>query len=212
MWTIPEECVERFHSLCDTLIDANRLAPHAADRASHSYQDLLRSKDFSNRAKDYMRLPAEERRLDSFFKDELAEHNDCAELYRIIKSVLIMSHGNSEVERGFSVNKSLLQDNQHERSLISQRLVHQAIPKTGKKFLEMDIDKQMMIDVRFSKQKYMAYLEDKRNEKTEEEKAADLKKRKNSEIKSLFAKKKKMSEDHNDALKKLEYQIEQLRK
>ena len=62
--------------------------------------------------------------------------------------VLILSHGNAEVERGFSVNKLGLKDNMHERSLVSQRIVHQAIPKDGKRYLNIDINKQIIADVR----------------------------------------------------------------
>ena len=51
---------------------------------------------------------------------------ECADLYRVVKISLVLSHGNAEAERGFSVNKQILQDNMMERSLIAQRLLHQA--------------------------------------------------------------------------------------
>ena len=50
-----------------------------------------------------------------FYKNELAENTEHKYMYRIVKMILILSHGNSEVERGFSVNKQLLKENQHER-------------------------------------------------------------------------------------------------
>ena len=56
--------------------------------------------------------------------------------------VLVLSHGNAEAERGFSVNKHILQDNMKERLMIAQRVVHQAIAKAGK-FTNINIDKQL---------------------------------------------------------------------
>ena len=44
------------------------------------------------------------------------------ELHAIVKDVLILSHGNADVEKGFSINKSLLVENLLQETLISLRL------------------------------------------------------------------------------------------
>ena len=41
-----------------------------------------------------------------------------------------LSHGQSDVERGFSVNKKILQDNLQEKSYISGRLIYDTIHST----------------------------------------------------------------------------------
>ena len=100
---------------------------------------------------------------------------ECADLYRVVKISLVLSHGNAEAERGFSVNKQILQDNMMEVSLIAQRLVHQAIPKTENKLLDIAITKQMVADVRMASSRRVAYLEAKREEQSEKQAAIELK-------------------------------------
>ena len=51
----------------------------------------------------------------------------------ICKIIFVLSHGQSDVERGFSVNKEILQDNLQEKYLISQRLIHNTIHSAEQK-------------------------------------------------------------------------------
>lgn len=45
----------------------------------------------------------------------------------MMKCLLILSHGQAAVERGYSVNKDMLVENLKERSLIALRLVQDAM-------------------------------------------------------------------------------------
>ena len=45
-------------------------------------------------------------------------------VWYVCKIVMILSHGQSSTERGFSINKELLGNNLQEKSLISQRLIY----------------------------------------------------------------------------------------
>ena len=45
--------------------------------------------------------------------------------------ILILSHGNATVERGFSINAHCLVENQHEQSLVAQRSIYDAIEHAG---------------------------------------------------------------------------------
>ena len=42
-----------------------------------------------------------------------------------------MSHGNTTVESGFSINGDMLVENLHEESLVAQRVVYDAIQSAG---------------------------------------------------------------------------------
>ena len=151
IWSDPKQCQRRFVSMCDYLIDAKRVSSSCADKANRSWVKLTSSAEFTSNAKDFAKETNKEKsRLDYFFRTELGdrvEHND---LYEIIKMILVLSHGNAEVERGFSINKNLIRDNLSEESLIAQRLVHQAIPTNDRKFLDVEIDKQMIAGVRMA--------------------------------------------------------------
>ena len=41
----------------------------------------------------------------------------------IVQTVLVLHNGQAEVERGFSINKHIMEDNMSEMSLVSRRLV-----------------------------------------------------------------------------------------
>ena len=75
------------------------------------------------------------------------------------ENILLLSHGNAEVERGFSVNKNLLQENICGKSLIARRLFHQAIRKE-RCILNIKIEHKMMIAVKLASQRCAQHLRD----------------------------------------------------
>ena len=58
-------------------------------------------------------------RVDSFLMKVLSAYQNPPELTKVIKIVLIISHGNACVESGFSVNKGILLTNMMERTVIA---------------------------------------------------------------------------------------------
>lgn len=63
-------------------------------------------------------------RLDSFWIGFCGAHKGhSTELLKVINIILCLSHGQGQVESGFSVNKSLLVGNLQEKSLVAQRIV-----------------------------------------------------------------------------------------
>ena len=53
----------------------------------------------------------------------MSRSKNFAELQFMVRQVLILSHGIARVESGFSINKSLLQENMKNASLVAQRIV-----------------------------------------------------------------------------------------
>ena len=58
-------------------------------------------------------------RLDHFYLRRLPTYS--GDLTKVVKIVLLLSHGNAEIERGFSTNKLVLEENLAEESLIAVR-------------------------------------------------------------------------------------------
>ena len=66
--------------------------------------------------------------LDHFWLNLIKKYlEDADSLFEVVKIVLILSHGNAHVERGFSVNKECIIDNLKEETLIAYRTVYDAI-------------------------------------------------------------------------------------
>ena len=68
-----------------------------------------------------------EDRLDTFLGLYLANENRFKDLWYICKLIFTLSHGQSNVERGFSVNKEILQENLKEKSLVAQRILYHTL-------------------------------------------------------------------------------------
>ena len=65
-------------------------------------------------------------RLDTFY------YNICSKikypsLWKALKNVFILSHGQADVERGFSVNKELLRENMNEKTIQAHRIVYSGV-------------------------------------------------------------------------------------
>ena len=55
----------------------------------------------------------------------------CTNLWKVVKQLCILSHGNAAPESGFSINEDLLEENLRETSLVSLRVVYDAIIDAG---------------------------------------------------------------------------------
>lgn len=75
-----------------------------------------------------------------------------------------MSHGNAFVERGFSINKEVIVENQLAKSLVAQRQVYDAIQSLGG-LDNIIIDKEMLHKARNARSLYNEALEEIRKEK-----------------------------------------------
>ena len=76
-----------------------------------------------------------EQRLDLFYADILACHDKMQDSWTMVKIILC---GNAAVEGGFSINKELLIDNMTEETIVSQRVVFDAIHAAGMVVIKVD--------------------------------------------------------------------------
>ena len=59
----------------------------------------------------FLKFNKRENRLDEFFFFDVGAMSDYLKLSKVIKMILVLFHGQGCVERGFSVNKDMLQPN-----------------------------------------------------------------------------------------------------
>eukprot|EP00731_Ephydatia_muelleri_P000477 Em0001g477a len=98
-------------------------------------------------------------RLDIFLHDKMC--TPYPKLWMAVRMALLLSHGQATIERGFSVNKEVVIENQQTKSLIARRLIKDHIIQAGG-ILQVSITKQMMISVRNARSRYSQYLADKK--------------------------------------------------
>ena len=122
-----------------------------------------------------------------------------AALFDIMKVLLVLSHGQASVERGFSVNKEIEVENLHEHSLVAQRIICDHLRAVGG-VLNVPVTKKLLAAAASSRQKYEKYLQEERDKKKT---AEEQRKRKHvlDEIEELKEKKKRMKLDIDSLVK-----------
>ena len=78
-------------------------------------------------AVDFRDFTPDSRRLDTFLGNYMQDHIQFATLWDIFKMFLTILHGQASVERGYSVNKDMLIENLHEKTVVALRTVHDSI-------------------------------------------------------------------------------------
>jgi len=154
-----------------------RITSEVADSAKFQFTALCQEAQTVYKSK--FEMFDRQQRLDTFFSDILAGNEKTKDLWTVVKIVLIISHGNASVEGGFSINKELLIENMHEETIVSQRVVFDAIGCAGMDIKNIEITPRMMSSVRQSNSLYkIACAEKKEQQKKEEDRRNEEKKRK----------------------------------
>ena len=85
-------------------------------------------------------------------------------LSQVIKCILVLFNGQSQVEQGFSVNKALMNDNMQEKTVINRRSVKDFLQTNKLKPYEVKITKDLKNAVLFAREHYRAWLEKKKRD------------------------------------------------
>ena len=62
-------------------------------------------------------------RVDTLLYETMGSKPSFSRVWDVVKVLLVLSHGQASVERGFSINKEMIVENQKEMSLVAQRLI-----------------------------------------------------------------------------------------
>ena len=119
-------------------------------------------------------------------------------LWGVVQEMLLLSHGQATVERGFSVERQVERHNLTEgESIVSQRLICDYVRSTGG-VANVEITKEFLISVKVARERYQAFLDDKRAAEQQE----GAKKRQNevAEVMASLANKKTKLESEISAL------------
>ena len=105
----PEQSSIHFRALADKLFSLKKISSDVADQAKNQCDELLDLVKYEKN-NEFCNFNSKKDRLDAFLTKYLTSDNS-KDLWHICKLVFVMSHGQSNAERGFSVNKEVLQDN-----------------------------------------------------------------------------------------------------
>ena len=80
--------------------------------------------------------------------------------WKVCSIIFVLSHGQSAVERGFSINKELLVENLQEKSLVSQRMVYDHTSSNKINIHEYELPSDLLKSCKLSNRRYNAALEE----------------------------------------------------
>ena len=113
----------------------------------------------------------------------MQDHIQFAKLWDIFKMLLTISHGQASVKRGYSVNKDMLIENLHEKTVVALRTVH---------FTKLPLTPAMKRHVMSARMRYGQYLDEQKKESLNEQ---HRKKRKGVQLSIREAERKKSKVD-----------------
>ncbi|KAJ8048247.1 hypothetical protein HOLleu_00489 [Holothuria leucospilota] len=188
------DCQIKFKRILEHFVAANRLKDDECDAIIREYGNFLEAVKASPSAYKEFDPHKDSMRIDTFLFNKMGSNDDYFRLWqRVVCKVLLLSHGQASVERGFSFNKQLEVENLQERSFISQRHVIDHIKSVGGT-LSVLVDRKLLMSAAGARQRYLAHLED---EKRKKEKETRVLKRKvaDERIKELEKKKARLEDD-----------------
>ena len=139
-------------------------------------------------AVDFRDFTPDSRRLDTFLGNYMPDHIQFAKLWDIFKMLLTISHGQASVERGYSVNKDMLIENLHEKTVVALRTVHDSISTLEDHFTKLPLTPAMKRHVMSARMRYGQYLDEQKKESLNEQ---QRKKRKGVQLSNREAERKK---------------------
>lgn len=166
----------------DYFVKKKWLSGQLADRIQNQYNIITLSEIalFDDKMKNYLNKKKVDReRLDDSWLNAIPKDNQFDDLQDYLKIILILSHGNAFAEKGFSINKGMLIENQSNESLIAQRQVFDTINYQGG-IHKIDINKKRIHAARNAHSLY----EDSLKKKNDEATAAAKKKKKTGKRKA----------------------------
>lgn len=186
-----EVCSLKFKKVLTLLLNSERILEKDVDSILQEYNLFLDNISVFG-TKRFSDFNISTDRIDTLFHEFMAG-DSYKQLFNVVKLILVLSHGQAAVERGFSVNKELEVENMKEHTLVARRVICDHINSVNG-LANVAISKPLLTSVKQSRKKYELYLEKERAQKKSSQEQA---KRKSTleEIEEIKKKKRRLDSD-----------------
>ena len=179
----PEACEILFDKILTKLISYKRITSAVADQSKSGYRKFIKT-SVKEKKSEFVNYDKTEQRLDKFYINCIPSSKEFDEMCKIFKMLLILSHGQAQVERGFSTNAKLLVENQSTESLVAQRVIHDHMVYNELQPHTLPITSKLLVHVRQARANYFTKQHERSLKKIESERDLKLK-HTNEEITSI---------------------------
>ena len=150
----------RFTRLAHNLSNKSIISDQEADKSCSEYTQLLMLPS----TKIYCKQYDASKSLDDFFYNTLNIENDYPNLFKVVTVVLVLFHGQADVERGFSESKGAERVNMSEMTLVAKRTVKNHLKTNQVTPATVVINKEMLQSVKAARKRCELYREKSKSE------------------------------------------------
>ncbi|GFR96068.1 peptidase M20 domain-containing protein 2 [Elysia marginata] len=183
-------CKTQIRAALNYLVDLGRLDSDICDTVLEEYNFFL---SLAEERKFIFDSFSANEDLSIFLHEQLQGNEDLSSLWPVVRMLLLLSHGQAQVERGFSQNKEVSSVNMKERTVIAKRAIIDHIGSVGG-LANIAITPGMMFAASSSRQAYRQYLDQQQEERKRESQKRKMEEDMNV-ISTLKAKKAKMQKE-----------------
>ena len=121
-----DKCKERLNSILKYMASCKQSSIKDCDDIQGQYECFIQEAKVND-----MNFNPNNDRLDKFYYENMKNNNKYSKVWAVISLLLLLSHGQATVERGFSFNKEVSEVNLSEHNLIAQRVITDHISYVG---------------------------------------------------------------------------------
>ena len=165
-----DECILKFSKIVEKLYQRKLLPSKEADDSKLQFEDFLDNVVKCNSDK-FLSFNICSSSLDAFYGQWLHRNPKFSSLWKVMICIFTFSHGQGQIECGFSINKSLLVENMQEKSVCAQQLVSDFVKSSNKEVHEIEIENELILSCKAVHSKYKIDLEDAASSSTNDEKS-----------------------------------------
>ena len=155
------------------MVSSHHFTPNQADNAKSQYANFLQTIVNRNRS-SFNDFNFDESRLDKFLMSCRESCSRFPQLTEITKFIMVLSHGQSASEKGFSANKNVLVGDLQEKSIECQRIVVDYMRSNGFQFYEVPITQKLIKCVKESHARYVNDLAERKKKSLNKERSKNL--------------------------------------
>lgn len=153
-----ETCINKLKILLKVMTEAKKIDENDCDDVVKQYRLFLRDVVASRSAEFADFNPATDR-VDTLLYQKIAGEKLYDKLWNAVAPLLLISHGNASVERGFSINRQIEVENMKEGAYSAQRLVCDHLRSVGG-VDNVVVTKALLKSASSARQRYVYHLEE----------------------------------------------------
>ncbi|KAK0143227.1 hypothetical protein N1851_018653 [Merluccius polli] len=111
-----DQCVRQLKLVLHSIVEAKHLNNAVCDDVLREFREFC---DWAKLQTKFRDFDPKTERVDTLLYETMGTNPSFSRLWDVVKVVLVLSHGQASVERGFSINKELIVENQKELSLVA---------------------------------------------------------------------------------------------